>query len=249
MMENLYAGITRFCAYWKNAPILQGTYGSLCNELDSESDGCIDAAKALVECACKVLISELDDAENPISDWPDSPVKTGTPSITNLVSAVVKLLKLSDRRNDPFNKVISQHNKLATELGNFRNSAGTLSHGKNGLCKKLSTHHRKSAILSADAIVHFLHEAYLERQLNPVNSFEPFERFSDQSAVIDRHCVISSADIEEDCLRVKITQPDIDDIELTFNPSDLLFFADRIAYKSAFNASNGLADEERPIEQ
>ena len=243
-MQNLHIGITSFCKYWKNALTLQATYNSLLNEISSESDGCIDAAKAIIECACKVLISELDDPNNPIRKQADSPINTNTPTINNLVAAVVQLLNLSDGRYDPFNKVISKHHKLAEALSNFRNAAGTLSHGKDGFSKKLSTYHRRSAILSADAIVLFLHEAYLERQLDPVNSFEPFERFSDQSAAIDKHCAFSVADVEENHLRVEIALPDSDNVKLFFNPSELLFFADRIAYKSAFNECKGIADDD-----
>ena len=243
-MQNLHIGITSFCEYWKNAPTLQTTYNSLLSEVSSESDGCIDAAKAIIECACNVLISELDNPNDPIKNWAKSPIKNNTPTINNLVSAVVQLLNLSDGRCDPFNRVISQHYKLAEALSNFRNVAGTLSHGKDGFSKKLSTYHRRSAILSADAIVLFLHEAYLERQLDPVNSFEPFERFSDQSAAIDKHCAFSVADVEENHLRVEIALPDSDNVKLFFNPSELLFFADRIAYKSAFSECKGIADDD-----
>ncbi len=246
-MENLYTGITQFCTYWKNAPTLQATYISLCSEVNSKSDGCIDAAKSMVECACRVLISELDDPTNPIKNWADSPIKGNNLSINNLLAAVVQLLKLSDARDDPFNKVISQHNKLATELNNFRNLAGTLSHGKYGFSETLSTHHRKSAVLSADAIVLFLHEAYLERQLGPINSRVSF---SDQSAAIDKHCVFFAANVDdEDYLRVKIALPNRDVLELPVRPSELLFLVDPIAFKSAFNACNGLVDDEEADEE
>ena len=244
-MQNLHIGITRFCEYWENAPTLQTTYISLLSEISSESDGCIDAAKAIVECACKVLISELDNPTDPIKDWANSPIKNNTPTINNLVVAVVRLLKLNDKRLVSFNRLISQHHQLAKALGDFRNVAGTLSHGKDGFSKKLSTYHIRSAILSADAIVLFLHEAYLERQLDPINSFEPFERFSDQSATIDKHCAVSVANVEENYLQVKIALPDSDNVELFFNPSKLLFFADRIAYKSAFNECKGIVDDEQ----
>ena len=252
-MESFYIGITRFCAYWRDAPTLQATYASLRNEFSAENDGCIDAAKAIVECACKTLISELDDPENPIQKWDNSPIQSDNSSIDNWFTATIWLLKIVDRRNHPFSKVISQHHNLVKELNNFRNTAGTLSHGRDGFLETLSSHHRKSAVIAADAIILFLHEAYLNRQLDPVNSLKSYEFFSDQSAKIDRHCAVSLANIDENekDLRIKISLPNRDDVEILMSPSEILFSADRIAYKAAFNVCDGLPmaeDDERSRE-
>ena len=266
-MKDLYAGITRFCDYWRDDPdtpdasTLQTTYESLCNEFLAERDGCIDAAKAIVECACRVIISKLDDPENPIKEWNDSSIKSNTPSITEWVTAAIRLLKLVDLRNDPFSKVISQHHSLATELGKFRNAAGPLSHGRDGFLETLSSHHRKSAVIAADAIIlflheaylnhQFLHEAYLNRQLDPVNSLKSYEFFSDQNAKIDRHCTVSLANIDENekDLRIKISLPNRDDIEILMSPSEILFSADRTAYKAAFNVCDDLPVNEMPEDE
>ena len=69
-------------------------------------------------------------------------------------------------RNAAFQKLISQHHKLTTTLGDLRNDAGPVSHGKDGFIEKLSVYHRRAAVLSADAIVAFLHQAYRETELN-----------------------------------------------------------------------------------
>ena len=60
----------------------------------------------------------------------------------------------------------------------LRNEAGTVSHGKDEFIRKLSVHHRRVALLAADAVVTFLHETYLERDPDPVLTLEPFERFA-----------------------------------------------------------------------
>ena len=99
--------------------------------------------------------------------------------------AAVRLLALSEARDDPFNKVISQHFMLTEALGKFRDIAGTISHGKDGLSNKLSAHHRRAALLAADAIVSFLHQAYLEREPDPFRTFEPYERFEASNAIIN----------------------------------------------------------------
>lgn len=106
---------------------------------------------------------------NPIKDWKNSPIKGESPSFNNWVSAGLMLLEIQSVRDDPFSKVISRHFDLVDALGKFRDKAGPVSHGKEGFAKKLSAHHRRAAVLAADALVTFLHEAYLERE-NPIQS-------------------------------------------------------------------------------
>jgi hypothetical protein len=67
MRENWYPGIKAFSAHWRQAPMLQQTLETLEREFGDDNDACIDAAKAFVECACRLLIQELDDPLNPIS--------------------------------------------------------------------------------------------------------------------------------------------------------------------------------------
>ena len=76
MSADWYPGIRAFCAHWKHAPMLQQTFATLEREFTDENDACIDAAKGLVECACRVLIEELDDALAPLNrllknSWPE----------------------------------------------------------------------------------------------------------------------------------------------------------------------------------
>lgn len=169
MSADWYPGIRTFCTHWNHAPMLQQTFEALEREFNENSDACIDAAKAIVECACRVIIDNLDK--------PTSPVKPAeeNPPFGAWVSAAVRVLELSEIRDDAFKKLISQHHKLTTTLGDLRNKAGTMSHGKDGFIAKLSIHHRRAALLAADAIVTFLHEAYLECQLDAVLSKEPYD--------------------------------------------------------------------------
>lgn len=236
MNADWYPGIQAFCAHWKHAPMLQQTFATLEREFDDENDACIDAAKGLVECACQVLIREIDDPLNPIKNWPDSPIKGAHPSFNDWLVAAVRLLALAENRDDPFNKVISQHFKLTEALGRFRDLAGTVSHGKDGLVAKLSTHHRRAALLAADALVTFLHESYLQREPDPVRTFEPYERFAASNAVIDTHVAFDAEPDEDGLLSIRIRLPSGDEIPLAIEPSRLLFGVDREAYKTAVNA-------------
>lgn len=236
MSADWYPGIKAFCTHWRQAPMLQQTFETLEREFADDNDACIDAAKGFVECACRLLIQELDDPLNPISKWPDSPIKSKHPSFNNWVAAAFRLLAVVERRNDPFSKVISEHYNLTEALGSFRDAAGTVSHGKEGLSKRLSVHHRRSAVLAADAIVTFLHEAYLEREPDPVRTFEPYERFEASNAIIDEFTTLRAELDEEGGIRAIVLLPGGEEMPLAIETSRLLFGVDREAYKLVLNA-------------
>jgi hypothetical protein len=237
MTTDWYPGIKAFQEHWRHAPMLQQTFETLEREFAEDNDACIDAAKGFVECACRVLIQELDDPLNPIERWPDSPVRSAHPSFTNWVSAAFRLMAIVERRDDQFSKVVSQHYNLTEALGKFRDLAGTVSHGKEGLGQKLSVHHRRSALLAADALVTFLHESYLEREPDPTRTFEPYERFEASNAIIDGVCVVRwEADVEDGLLHLVVVLPEREEVPLAIEPSRLLFGVDREAYKFVLNA-------------
>lgn len=236
MSADWYPGIKAFCAHWRQAPMLQQTFETLEREFADENDACIDAAKGVVECACRLLIQELDDPVKPISSWPDSPIRGANPSFGNWVSAAFRLLSIVGQRDDPFSKVIAQHYNLTDALGRFRDLAGPISHGKEGLSQKLSVHHRRSALLAADALVTFLHETYLEREPDPVRTFEPYERFETSNATIDEFASLRLEGDEESGMQAIVVLPNGDEVTLAIEPSRLLFGVDREAYKSVLNA-------------
>ena len=147
--------------------------------LGQDNDACIDCAKSIVEVFCHIIVDELDSPAQPVRPT------EATPSFSAWVSAAVRALKLGENQNAKFLKLVSQHHKLTTALGDLRNESGPVSHGRDGFLAKLSVHHRRSAILSADALVTFLHQAYLEAQRDPVSSREPWERFGAFNQLID----------------------------------------------------------------
>ena len=233
MSADWYPGIRTFCAHWGHAPMLQHTFEALEREFNENSDACIDAAKAVVECACRVIIDNLDNPTSPVKPAEDNPV------FGAWVSAAVRVLELSEIRDEAFKKLISQHHKLTTTLGDLRNKAGTVSHGKDGFIAKLSVHHRRAALLAADAIVTFLHEAYLGRELDAVLSKEPYERFKATNDLIDEYAGLRGEMDEEGIPRLFIVlpgKPPREEIELAAPVSQLLFELDREAYKLVLNA-------------
>lgn len=230
MSTSWYPGIKAFCSHWSQAPMLQQTLEALETSFADGNDACIDAAKGIVECACRVLIEELDDPKSPLK-----PTKTDTP-LGELVGLATRLLDLGAIRHRAFADLIKHHNNLTESLRILRNEAGPTSHGKDGFIAKLSIHHQRSALLAADAIVTFLHEAYLEGEPDPALTLEPYERFDQSNESIDRFAVIQAGSDEEGTLQATVLLPGGDEIPLSVPPSRLLFGVDRDAYKYALNA-------------
>ncbi len=230
--------------------MLAQTLEALEIQFDDQNDGCIDAAKGLVECACQVLIRELDDPSDPIKGWPNSPIKGSNPSFGDWVSAAFRLLDLTVGRDDPFSKVISQHFKMTEALRVFRDQAGPLSHGKDGFSERLTIHHRRSSLLAADALVAFLHHAYLERAPDPVRTLEPYDRFRDTNDRIDYASSFRRVGLsDEGDLQVEIQVGEDERIPLSITVSQLLFGVDREAYKLAQNTTASVEISPEEVEE
>jgi len=226
-------GIREACSHWRDAPMLQQTFEELERALAEDNDACIDSAKAIVEVVCQIILQELDSPSNPVR-----PVEA-LPTFGAWMSAAVRALKLGDVRHNGFQKLVSQHRKLTDALGELRNDAGTASHGREGFLQRLSVHHRRAAVLSADAIVTFLHQAYLEAELDLVRTREPYERFDHLHRLIDAHVSLQADVDEEGFLTIDVTLPSGDILPLRVEASRLLYQLDRDAYVEALNAARG----------
>lgn len=226
-------GIREACAHWPDAPMLQHTFQTLEASLRNSSDASIDAAKGLVECVCRVIIEELDNPESPLK-----PQKDDVP-ITEWVSVATRLLKIGDIRHRKFADLVKHHNNLADSLRQLRNEAGPISHGKDGFVQVLTEYHHRAAILSADALVTFLHQAYLEVELDLVRTREPYERFSDLHSLVDASVSLQADIDEEGALTVEVKLPNGDIWPLRVEASRLLYQLDRAAYVEALNAVRG----------
>jgi hypothetical protein len=245
MTPDWYPAIRECCAHWRDAQMLQQTFESLEESFSSDNDACIDSAKCIVEVICQIIVDELDDPALPIRP------KEENPAFGAWVSAAVRALKLGDVRNSAFQKLISQHHKLTMTLGELRNGAGPVSHGREGFIERLSTYHRRAAVLSADAIVAFLHHAYSEAELNLGRTREPYERFSVQNDMIDKWCGYVATDIDDDgLLNVTVALPnDAGNVSIDASASQFLFHLDRPAYIEALIAAQSAEASKGTSEQ
>jgi hypothetical protein len=244
MSPDWYPAMRECCAHWPDASMLQQTFDALETSFATDNDACIDSAKCVVEVVCQIIVNELDSPALQVKP------KEESPSFGVWVSAAVRALKLGDVRNAAFQKLISQHHRLTTTLGDLRNDAGPVSHGKDGFIEKLSVYHRRAAVLSADAIVAFLHQAYRETELNLLRTREPYERFLAQNDVIDKWTGYIAAGIDDDgLLSVTVALPgDADSLVINATPSQFLFQFDRTAYIEALNAARSAEAFEKTSE-
>lgn len=224
-------GIREACGHWHDAPMLQQNLEALEQTLDQNNDACIDCAKTIVEVVCRVIVESFHTPLAPLKPAQE------TPSLSDWLSAAVRALKLGDVRDDKFKKLVSSHYKLAGALNDLRNQAGPASHGKDPYLERLAIHHRRSAVLAADAIVAFLHKAYLDAQLDPTSSREPWERFADNNALIDAHVGLAVDTDDEGVTSLRFLLPSGDVLPLTIEVSRLLYQLDRDAYVEALNAT------------
>lgn len=237
-------GIREACSHWRDAPMLQQTLEALEQALDQNNDACIDCAKTMVEVVCRVIVESFHTPLAPLK-----PVQE-TPSLSDWLSAAVRALKLGDIRDEKFKKLVSSHYKLASALNDLRNQAGPASHGKDPYLERLSIHHRRSAVLAADAIVAFLHKAYLDAQLDPTSSREPWERFADSNALIDAHVGLTVETDDEGMPSLRFLLPGGDVLPINIEVSRLLYQLDRDAYVEALNAARGAsAPAVEPVEE
>ena len=224
--------------------MLQQTFEALEKNFGDDNDACIDCAKSIVEVVAQLIIDELDDPGAPVS-----PVNK-SPTFSKWISAAVKVLKLGRSADEHVRDLVSAHHSLTNALGALRNDCGPISHGKPAFVERLSSHHRRAAVLSADAIVALLHQAYLEAEPNLVRTREPYERFSEQNNLIDEWCAFTTHEIDDEgLLAISITLPnDGSSLLIEPTPSQFLFYFDRDGYIEALNAARSAEILKIPIE-
>ena len=115
-----------------------------------------------------------------------------------------------------------------------------------GFEQKLSAHHRRTALITADTVIGFLHDAYMATQTDPVSTFEPYDRFHALNKAIDAQSTFVAAQVEEDGTlsgRISFGRGREQHV-FSVTVSEFLFGTDRFAYREAFLQLEGSVTED-----
>jgi hypothetical protein len=213
--------------------MLQQNLEALEQELEQGNDACIDCAKTIVEVVCRIIVENFHTPLNQLKPM------SATPTLSEWLSAAIRALKLGDIRDEKFKKLVSSHHKLAEALNDLRNQAGPVSHGKEPYLERLAIFHRRSAVLAADSIIAFLHNAYLEAQLDPKSSREPWDHFATSNDLIDNEVGLTAETDDEGATSLQFHLPGGDVFPIRVEVSKLLYLLDRDGYIEALISARG----------
>jgi len=184
----------------------------------------IDLANSLIETAC---ITILKDRGKPVPDNKNRP---------NLFRDTLSCLRLvsddhpnSDDVKASIKKAVGSFLTLITAISELRRLEGTASHGKDAYKQQIDMVHALLVARSADTIVNYLFNTH--RMPFQYDSVRPhFADLPDFNDYIDEN---------NDIVRI---------FDLTFNPSEVLFFTDKAAYFDKYNEFSGLESSESESE-
>ncbi|HEH8524977.1 TPA: hypothetical protein SH273_005173, partial [Pseudomonas aeruginosa] len=86
-------------------------------------------------------------------------------------------------------------------------------------------------------------KAYLNAQLDPISSREPWERFAEDNSLIDAHVGLSVDAEDGGTPTLRFLLPSGDELPINIEVSRLLYQLDRDAYVEALSAARGAPAE------
>ena len=209
---------------WPDAPTLARCYNSLNACFNGNAHGLVEHVKSFIESVCLTIMGEFR-----------APMPSAQPSTSDLLVAALDPLGLKNTRGaTKLDKVLSGFNRLADAIGDMRNEAGPVAHGKDGFLDAIAADHARAFLHAGDAILGILLNAFEGKQPDLIATREPYESFPHLNERIDR-AVAVEARIDEDADRPIVvfsvaTGPRGEAIELRMEPSRLLYGIDREAY-------------------
>lgn len=187
----------------------------------------IDLSNSLIESAC---ITILKDRGKPVPDNKNRPyLFRDTISCLRLVSADHPNSEEVERS---IKKTIGSFLTLITAISELRRLEGTASHGKDAYKPQIDMVHAQLVARSADTIVNYL-----------INTHRmPFQYDSVRSHYADLPDFNEFIDENNEAVKI---------FDLTFDPSEVLYYTDKAAYFDKFNEFSGreAADTESEVEK
>lgn len=227
---------------WPDAPTLVRCYDALVSCFNGNTHGLVEHVKSFVESVCLTIMGEFR-----------VPMPSGQPATTELLVAALDPLGLRNTRGaSKLDKVLSGFNRLADAIGDMRNEAGPVAHGKDRFLDAISADHARAFLHAGDAILGILLNAFEGKQPDLISTREPYESFPHLNDRIDRAVAVEvRIDENEDRPMVVFsvaTGPRGEAIELRVEPSRLLYGIDRGAYVEVLKTAELAVAEEEEAE-
>ena len=194
------------------AELIEQQIDAIENALESVPDFAFDLSKTLVESICKTVLADIGHPANPNWDAPKL-VKETTLRLGLLPDNHPNAAKARDSVEKTVNGMVQTIHGLCE----LRNSYGMASHGRDAFAARLDIRQATLAAQAADTIVSFLYRMHRDRRRQTPGVRVHYEDQPDFNEAFDQ---------DNELIRLG---------ELELLPSQVLFYVDLEAYKTALN--------------
>lgn len=220
---------------WPDASNIHAHYADLARAFEINGSRLIELCKSFLDMVCITIVKELG------KDLPDS----STPTTTEYLVCSLDALGIRKQRgSNSLGTVLSGYNKLLKGLSEMRDREGSAGHGKDGFIDAISTHHARVYLLSADAIISLLLQAYDGVEPSILKTRESHSRFPHHNEKIDAATQIEAKVDEDGVVELSFRAGTLEDgFDIRVSASELLFYLDRQAYVGVLDALRGIATQ------
>jgi hypothetical protein len=220
---------------WPDAPNIQAHYADLASTFESNGSSLIELCKSFLEMVCITIVTELG------KDLPAS----SRPTTTEYLGCALDALGIRNQRgSSALGTILSGYNKLSNGLSDIRNQEGSVGHGKDGFIDAISERHARVYLLSTDAIIALLLQAYDGVEPSILKTREAHSRFSHHNERIDAATQVEAKVDEDGVVELSFRAGTLaDGFDIRVPASELLYYLDRQAYVDVLDALRGMATQ------
>lgn len=217
---------------WPDAPNIQSHYADLASTFESNGSSLIELCKSFLEMVCITIVTELGK---------ELPSSSNVTTTEYLGSALDALDIRNQRGASALGKIFSGFNKLSDGLSYIRSDAGSVAHGRDGFIDCISERHARVYLLSADAIITMLLQAYDGVEPSILKTRDPHSRFSHLNERIDAQTQVEVKVDEDGVVELAFRAGTLEDgLDIRAPASEILYYLDRKAYVEILEALRGI---------
>jgi hypothetical protein len=235
VLDDIAPAFKAVATRWPDAPNIQAHYADLASTFESNGSSLIELCKSFLEMVCITIVTELG------KDLPAS----SRPTTTEYLGCALDALGIRNQRgSSALGTILSGYNKLSNGLSDIRNQEGSVGHGKDGFIDAISERHARVYLLSTDAIIALLLQAYDGVEPSILKTREAHSRFSHHNERIDAATQVEAKVDEDGVVELSFRAGTLEDgFDIRVPASELLYYLDRQAYVDVLDALRGIATQ------